>query len=52
MLRDTSFGRICIASDNITAFLKNEQDQGQSKNIARGITDPGYRVHNLNYLFD
>ena len=22
------------------------------KNIARGITDPGYRVYNLNSLFD
>ena len=33
-------------------FVSPNKGLISKKNIARGTTDPGYRVYNLNYLFD
>ena len=38
-----------MARNNLP-IKKNGQEQFANKNIARGTTDPGYRVYNLSYL--
>ena len=46
---------VCTCCSKYTCYLVRFQliwGSNYCKNIARGTTDPGYWVYNLNYLFD
>ena len=46
VIRSEKFVDKCVADANLVWTKANLQ------NIARGTTDPGYKVYNLNYLFN